>query len=530
MLRAGSVASWLLVAGYYSLVVVNAVIAVVVVVTGSAIAASASQSAEARQAWAAAAHDLLEFYQAFWFFAVQGGSLTDCPFLQPTSSTSASATSGSTDSMRSAAALRQARVQVYSLALIFRLWSLPHYRSGTFQNDMVKNLRNVAIPGTGIPLSILCYTRATALWAVLVLNPIVCFIAALNVARSKGSLATAASAFREQLLAPQDWFSFWRLNCRLATYHAYVTGSRDYEQEDKQVFLDAAKRLGVPVNPSLDMPALVVKHRNEEGGLGFQMFRNAVHGGDWIIQERIDNGPAIAALLPADAPLSTLRIITASSVGLRASARKAGEADITPLSCVFRAGRAGAITDHQSILFDCDLATGRIRKGTTNAHWYRLGLDKVLTTAWTSEHDQTHHPDCGAPITGATIPDMASIRALVCDAHRRLCPHVPLVGWDVAITRHHGNVLLEGNFSCNFFRGIFDKPAYFALLERYFMDLDAAWTEQGGRRGRDVLDVDSSPATDAATAADAAADCDARGDSSSSLRCRASPSAAAVSV
>lgn len=42
-----------------------------------------------------------------------------------------------------------------------------------------------------------------------------------------------AQAYIEQLLCPQDWFSFWRLNCRLASYHALVTGSQGYRQEDK---------------------------------------------------------------------------------------------------------------------------------------------------------------------------------------------------------------------------------------------------------------------------------------------------------
>ena len=46
-----------------------------------------------------------------------------------------------------------ARVQVYSLYLIFKLWSLPHYRTSTFQQDLLNNLKNVAIPGTGLPLS-----------------------------------------------------------------------------------------------------------------------------------------------------------------------------------------------------------------------------------------------------------------------------------------------------------------------------------------------------------------------------------------
>lgn len=40
-----------------------------------------------------------------------------------------------------------AKVQIFSLSLIFKLWSLPHYRSTSFQQDMKDNLKNVAIPG-----------------------------------------------------------------------------------------------------------------------------------------------------------------------------------------------------------------------------------------------------------------------------------------------------------------------------------------------------------------------------------------------
>ena len=50
---------------------------------------------------------------------------------------------------------KRARLQIYMLALSFRLWHQKHYRSGTFQNDMQKNLCNVAVPKTGLPLSAL---------------------------------------------------------------------------------------------------------------------------------------------------------------------------------------------------------------------------------------------------------------------------------------------------------------------------------------------------------------------------------------
>ena len=40
--------------------------------------------------------------------------------------------------------------QLFSVGLIFKMWSKgKHYRSPSFQQDMIDNLRNVAIPGTG---------------------------------------------------------------------------------------------------------------------------------------------------------------------------------------------------------------------------------------------------------------------------------------------------------------------------------------------------------------------------------------------
>jgi len=281
-----------------------------------------------------------------------------------------------------------------------------------------------------------------------------------------------SSEFHEQLLCPQDWFSFWRMNCRLASLHALTTGESGYDFEDKWSFLTVGEERGVPVSPWLKTKGLFVKHRNEEGGLGCAAYSNAICGGDWIIQECLENADSLKHLLPEDAPLSTLRVISASRGGLKLENDRKSESDIQCLSCVFRAGRAGALTDHESILFDVDMRTGTIKRGTTNSHWYKLGVDKVFSTAWTSTHDVTCHPDTGNPITGQQLPDMAGILALVENAHRKLAPGVPLIGWDVALTTK-GTFLLEGNFSCNFFRGYFDQDLYFRFVEDYLNDLEA---------------------------------------------------------
>ena len=504
----------------------------------------------------------------------------------------------------------------------------------------MQNLRNVAIPGTGIPLSWVARFRPVAFAFVVAGIPLVCVVAALRLAAEPEDRATHpglvwpsaakfAEKFYECLLNPRDWHSYWRLNCRLASFHALVSKEAtkdDFALEDKWKFLTQAEAKDVPVTPFLRTPGVVCKHRNEEGGLGYCAFTNAASGGDWIIQERLSNAKALADLLPPNAPLSTLRVITASTAGLPKhlrnsamakaaaaegddesvvtgtplaaaalpiaalriakqqlvsgsdscdspasilslassdfAAKKAKTAnaagvsaavaalnaeseidagdttndededeydseaelmadddddlrvlkersssldggltnsmggtkksvggaatqgllsveeaavrqDICALSCVFRAGREGALTDHVNILFDVDGESGEVRKGTTNQHWYNLGVAGALKTTWVSTHDVEEHPDVpGGSVVGSTLP-IAEIIETALKGHARLCPGVPLVGWDVAITAEHGMLLLEGNFSCNFFRGEFDELKYFKFVDRYFSFCDA---------------------------------------------------------
>lgn len=379
-----------------------------------------------------------------------------------------------------------AKAQVYSLVMVLWMWNRPHYRAGTYQDDMRTNLRNVAIPGTGVPLSFLVCSKVLAFFFLLIGYPIVCMIAGIR--KGGFDLGEATKAYSEQLLCPQDWFSFWRLNCVVASYHAVVNQPKGFAMEDKWTFLTEAQDANVPVSPWLDTEALVIKDKNEEGGMGIHFFKNAVHGGKWIIQKKLTNAGKVEELLPEGAPLSTLRVITSSRGGLRTSASgpwaplegTPQPEDVTALSCVFRAGRAGAATDHDSILFDVDLQTGAVLKGTTNQHWYQLGLDKVLTTPWICRnHTITEHPDSGTPVTGNVIPNIDGIRKLCEDAHLLLLPDVPLAGWDVAITKEAGMCLLETNLSCNFFRGTFDQRGYFGFVNEYFEFLDTASRHNG---------------------------------------------------
>jgi hypothetical protein len=312
----------------------------------------------------------------------------------------------------------QAQCQVYSLALVYKMWSQPHYRNGDFSEDMAKNLRNVAIPGTGVPLSAVCCYKPVAVAFLLVGYPVAALVAALNL-HGRDS-AKVAQAFSAQLLNPQDWFSFWQLNCRLATHHSYHTKAAGYGMEDKLDFLLKAKAEGIAVTPWLTMPKLIVKHRNEEGGLGFHAFGNCTAGGNWIIQEALENDDFVSSLLPGKAPLSTFRVISASRGGMQLDQKmsaKERQANVTALSCVFRAGREGAVTDHVSVLYDVDMKTGVIGEGTTNMHWYQLGLGSIFTTPWTNSTSMTTHPDTDREVTGTKLPDMPAMLEFVERAH-----------------------------------------------------------------------------------------------------------------
>eukprot|EP01033_Poteriospumella_lacustris_P000995 gene995-718_t len=219
---------------------------------------------------------------------------------------------------------KHARVQIFSLALIFRLWAEPHYRSASFQQDVLDNLKNVAVPGTGVALSWFCHSKLTAMFFVFLLNPLICFLGAINQAQHSRTTDSIHELihlidvhFTRNLLHPDDWFSLWRMNCRLVSYHSLVTGSTDYKMEDKWTFLVAGKALNVPVSPYDDTTeALVCKNKLIEGGMGIHFYRNAAFGGDWILQERLQNAAWLNALLPANAPLSTMRVITTSSFTL----------------------------------------------------------------------------------------------------------------------------------------------------------------------------------------------------------------------
>eukprot|EP00597_Dinobryon_sp_UTEXLB2267_P004753 CAMPEP_0170077304 /NCGR_PEP_ID=MMETSP0019_2-20121128/14146_1 /TAXON_ID=98059 /ORGANISM="Dinobryon sp., Strain UTEXLB2267" /LENGTH=351 /DNA_ID=CAMNT_0010289549 /DNA_START=318 /DNA_END=1373 /DNA_ORIENTATION=- len=313
-------------------------------------------------------------------------------------------------------------------------------------------------------------------------------------------------SYKEHLLHPDDWFSLWRMNCRLVSYHSFVTQSPDYRQEDKWTFLTSGKALGVPVSPYFeDLTNIVCKNKNIEGGMGIFFYKNAAHGGDWILQKKLRNADWLNALLPNNAPLSTMRVITTSTHSLLAlnclnddddenddSKNKDAEDSLNEVytpdysfdesdesskfiraeSAVLRLGRENASTDHSSIIFNVDMHSEVVTNGTTNAHWYQLGPFKAISCPWLPQDTQIrNHPDPPQPtVTGKTVPQLKEAIDIVRRAHFKMMKNVPIVGWDVAFT-DEGIYLLEVNLSCNFFKGRFDIERYIDFVHQHWIAL-----------------------------------------------------------
>lgn len=84
------------------------------------------------------------------------------------------------DSSDEALFKQHARIHLFSLASNFYLYNRPHYRKGSYRDDLVDNLRNVAIPGSGIPLSMFVRSRVVALGFLLTAYPAISFVASAH--------------------------------------------------------------------------------------------------------------------------------------------------------------------------------------------------------------------------------------------------------------------------------------------------------------------------------------------------------------
>jgi hypothetical protein len=370
-------------------------------------------------------------------------------------------------------------VWLYTLALNFQLWNTPHYRADSLRDDLRANFSNIAFPGTGVPMSWVCCSKFVAILYIVFVHPWVVLATSLVVMRSPTHCQgrSLAGVFKEELLAPKHWFALWRINSTLVHAHHQAHADKpavqgEYRYENKWDFLELAlKQSNLPtsspgvrfkVTPIIaDVAEMVCKHKNIEGGMGIHLFKNATHGGDWILQERLYNCDELEALLPQSAPLSTFRVITMVD-----PTAESFESCHTAMTFVWRAGRAGKDTDHSSVLYAVDPDTLKIQDGKMFSNWYQVG--KLFSSNLLSKQQLLEHPDTKLNLSGKVLTCASDAVAICIDAHRRLMPNVPTVGWDVAVAKGHGAVLLEANLSCNFFGGIYDRQKYLRIIDTYF--------------------------------------------------------------
>lgn len=367
---------------------------------------------------------------------------------------------------------KHTKAYLFGLALILRHWGKEHFGTReTIGSRMARQVGRAAVPCTSVSLAWVSGSRLIVLVFVLVVYPIIALFAAIRATWS-GLAPSVASAFHKALLEPRDRLALWSLNSILVAFHALRTGAPGYLQEDLYAFLETAERVGISAAPCLKASSLVVKGRGEKASeRNSFFFENAAKGGNWIIQERLENDAFMSTLVPANAPLSTFSVVTASrGGGLRGAD---GPSGIFALSCVLRAGRAGAQTDDDSmaLLFNVDLGTGIIGKGVCGSRWKRLNLTSLLLFREPSEPAIVEHRDSGALIAGRTVPDIKKIEEMCVDAHRKVAPDVPLAAWDVALTSK-GRLLLQVNFSCDFVVAQLDYEKYFTFVDEYFSMLD----------------------------------------------------------
>jgi hypothetical protein len=108
------------------------------------------------------------------------GSGRHSPYSIENKSTIKSLQIDASDSSDVALFKQHARIHLFSLASNFYLYDKPHYRKGSYRDDLIDNLRNVAIPGTGVPLSIFARSKVVALGFLLTAYPAVSFAASIH--------------------------------------------------------------------------------------------------------------------------------------------------------------------------------------------------------------------------------------------------------------------------------------------------------------------------------------------------------------
>jgi hypothetical protein len=176
---------------------------------------------------------------------------------------------------------------------------------------------------------------------------------------------------------------------------------------------------------------VVLKPSTGHGGMGVRLASPAEveamvcdRGDELLVQERVVQHPEIARIYPAS--LNTIRVLAVRLPGhgpvLAAAVHRWGTAETGPVDNISSGGLCSRV----------DLATGRLGPAVGRARARRR-----------VEFDQ--HPDTGAQITGALVPEWAAVRDLALELMNAFA-ELSHVGWDLAVS-DRGVQVIEGNGS-----------------------------------------------------------------------------------
>lgn len=174
---------------------------------------------------------------------------------------------------------------------------------------------------------------------------------------------------------------------------------------------------------------IIVKPLGLSCGQGIEMYRPAEHDPKalydelmenqaYLVEEVVVQSDEMAALCPSS--VNTIRLVTILN----------GDKASIVAGCV-RMSKGNAFVDnfnHGGLAAILDTNTGKLATD---------GYDK-----W--RHTYVTHPSTGTVINGYPIPMWDEVQELVREA-AKVVPQIRYVGWDVAISRDHGPLLIEGN-------------------------------------------------------------------------------------
>lgn len=328
----------------------------------------------------------------------------------------------------------------WALCVPFVIWSSPKRPDGrSFRDSYTAHL---PAPARALLPARLLYLGFLLLWPLVAACRFLPDRQALRLAMLRPDLAMLSSH-----PVPGEREAAWiRPDYAIGMFYAWEYARHrpaHHRLDDKRSFVEACRAADLPVPRSVRATAAVaeggewiVKQPLADRGVGVFLLAAAAlaaraDAGDLLVQERLGNHPDLARLLPPDAPLSTLRVITTLD-------RPGGAPRVTRVA--LRVGRAGRLTDNAAgggLWAAVDPATGRagsaLRRATFLVRHEGVPVRDLV------------HPDTGRAFAALTVPGLVEAQDLALRAHAQLAPEAITLGWDVAPTAR-GPLLLEVNF------------------------------------------------------------------------------------